>query len=64
MEGEDTTPHEVLHLTKIPYQLHTFHFTKFILLLQSYFCTYPPVTLAAILTDQILVPLLSTILSI
>ena len=64
MEGEDTTPHEVLHLTKIPYQLHTFHFTKFILLLQSYFCTYPPVTLAAILTNQRPILLLSMILSI
>ena len=34
MEGEDTTPHEVLHRTKIPYHVHTFHFTNFILLLQ------------------------------
>jgi len=31
VEGEITTPHEVLHLTKVPYHQHTFHFTNFIL---------------------------------
>ena len=30
---EDTTPREVLHLRRVSYYLHTFHFINFILLL-------------------------------
>ena len=60
MEGEDTTPRELLHLTKdFPSSCTPFTLP---ISFYSYFCTYPPVTI--ILTDQILILLLSMILSI